>query len=264
MIEKDTKIGAAVAWDPTFSNGSKNPGMYSTNETHVVVNNRPQGLPVNQTILVEKETNAGTSDVLASLAKVWRWDAPDRARIRNVPIRDDVHRIASKYMPPNGKAIDAVTSFLRWRIEAMDEDGGSVPGMLVLLSSTGTGKTSAGGWAVTWNHAPALYTTAWNVPVRVPEMLDAWAAMVAPDLLVIDEIGREPPDRASSIMELFLDRDSQGLATILMGTLSGAEFMTRYVIDDASVSSRIEQQRLSGFDPIVSFIGDDLRLARGQ
>jgi hypothetical protein len=259
MTEKDTKIGAAVAWDPTFSNGSKNPGMYSTNATHVVVDHRSLRLPV-----TEKEANVGATDLFASMAKVWRWDAPDRSRVRNVPLRHDVHRIASKYIPPQGKALDAVTSFLRWRIEAMGEDEGSVPGLLVLLSSTGTGKTSAGGWAVTWNHASALYTTAAKVPVRNLATFNAWQELVIPDLLVIDELGRNTSERVLSIMDLILDRDSQGLATILLSTLSREEFMARYVNDDESVASRMEQQRLSGFDPIVSFTGDDMRLARAQ
>lgn len=214
--------------------------------------------------MTEKETDVATPSVLADVEKVWRWDAPDRARVRNVPLRYDVHCIASKYIPPHGKAIEAVASFLRWRIEACNGDDDNIPGLLVLLSSTGTGKTSAGGWAVTWNHAPALYTTAYNVHVRRPETRDVWSDLVAPDLLVIDELGREPTGNASSIMDLFLERDSYGFATILMGILTQDEFMSRYVHDDQSIASRILQQRLSGFDPIVEFIEDDLRLVRKQ
>jgi hypothetical protein len=246
LIERNTKVGLGLTlWD-------------TVSPSNAYADNGASELSMTE----EKETDAATHPVLVAVEKVWRWDAPDRARVRNVPLRYDVHRIASKYIPPHGKAIEAVASFLRWRIEACNEDDDNIPGLLVLLSSTGTGKTSAGGWAVTWNHAPALYTTAYNIPVRSAETIKAWDDLVAPDLLVIDELGREPAERASSIADLFLDRDSRGLATILMGILTQDEFASRYVNGDESIASRLKQQRADGFDPIVEFAEDDLRLTR--
>jgi DNA replication protein DnaC len=140
-----------------------------------------------------------------------------------------------------------------------------VPGALVLLSHAGGGKTSAGAWAVTWHRRKALYTTASHVAanplVHHSEARSVWSSLLAPDLLIIDEIGREPSDKGPSmVMALYLERDAHGRATILMGNRTTAEFLSRYIEGDGAIGSRFEQQRALGLDPVVPFAGRDLRM----
>lgn len=206
------------------------------------------------------------AETKASIERTWVRNAPTRARVRDVPARDDVRRVALMQNPPDGEAMDAVVSFLRWRARASEKAGGRrVPGLLVLLSQAGGGKSSAGGWAVTWHREDALYTTAATVAANpltnYSESRDTWASLLAPDLLVIDEIGREPNEKgASMLMALYLERDARGRATILMGNRTTDQFLERYVTGDDAVGSRLEQQRARGFDPVVAFTGDDLRI----
>lgn len=206
------------------------------------------------------------AETKAFWARKWANDAPTRAHIRQVPKRLDVQQIVLMVKPPDSEAMTAVTSFLRWREGVSKKTNGrGVAGLLVLLSQAGGGKTSAGAWAVTWHKEDALYTTAVKIAANpltsYSESHDTWASWLSPDLLVIDEVGREPTEKGSSILvTLYLERDALGRATILMGNRTEDEFMSRYVVGDSAIGSRLDQQISKGFDPIVSLAGDDLRL----
>lgn len=220
-----------------------------------------------RTLAESEQAGAMQAESRATHERIWRYNASMRAAARGVPPRDDVRRIALMPRPPIGAAIEAAASFLRWRAHrSAQASARGVPGVLVLLSHAGGGKSSAGGWAVTWHRQEALYTTAAHVAANPllhhSESRSAWSALRAPDLLVIDELGREPVEKGlSPIMSLYLERDALGRATILMGNRTAAEFLERYVRPDDAIGSRFEQQRLRGFDPVVSFAGPDLRIA---
>jgi hypothetical protein len=219
-----------------------------------------------RTLTGSEQARALQAETRASLERIWRRNAPMRASTRGVPARDDVRRMALMPRPPSGSAMDAVASFLRWRANrSAKANGRSVPGVLVLLSRAGSGKSSAGGWAVTWHRHDALYTTASHVAanplVHHSEARNAWSALRAPDLLVIDEVGREPADKGPSpLTALCMERDALGHATILMGNRTTLEFLERYVQTDEAMGSRLQQQRMRGMDPVVSFAGPDLRM----
>lgn len=206
------------------------------------------------------------TETKASFARMWENNAPVRARIRQVPTRIDVRSIVLMAHPPKSEAMNAVTSFLSWRKGISKKtDGRGVAALLVLLSQAGGGKTCAGAWAVTWHKEDALYTRAVKIAANpqtsYSESHEIWASWLSPDLLVIDEVGRESTEKGSSVLvDLYLERDSLGHATILMGNRTEEEFMNRYVVGDSAVGSRLDQQIVKGFDPIVSFEGDDLRL----
>lgn len=212
-----------------------------------------------------EQMRAIQAETRTSIERIWRDNAPARANARGVPSRHDVRSVALRHNPPNGLAMDTVVSFLRWRARARDQAGmRGIPGVLVLLSRAGGGKTSAGGWALTWHRESALYTTAAHVAanplIHHSEARSAWEALCTPDLLVIDEMGREPSEKGPSmLMALYLERDARGRATILMGNRTIVEFLDRYVMGDEAILSRLEQQRARGLDPVVAFTGSDLR-----
>ncbi len=205
-----------------------------------------------------------------SLDNIWNRNARQRASDRGVPARDDVRRIALMAEPPEGQVMDTVASFLRWRAQLGERLGVvSVSGALVVLSPAGSGKSSAGGWAVTWSRESALYTTAAQVAANpltsFSDAREAWSLLVAPDLLVIDELGRELGDKGpAAIMSLYLERDARRRATIFMGNRSASEFVSRYIAGDTAIISRFKQQRERGFEPIVAPATQDLRLQGGR
>lgn len=212
---------------------------------------------------VNRAVQAATT---ATLDRLWRQGARTRANDRGVPRRDDVRRVALRADPPAREALDAVRAWLAWRARTrIARRSEHVAAVLVLCAAAGRGKSSAAGWAVAWHRDAALYTDAAHVaahPATAHTDTHApWAALVAPDLLAIDEVGREPGDRGpTTVRELYLARDARGRATLLLGNCTAEEFVARYVAPDGAVASRFEQQARAGFDPIREWRGDDLRL----
>lgn len=188
----------------------------------------------------------------------WRSKARARARERNAPLDDDdVAKYALEPRPAAGQAMDAVREFLAWR-DAQSERG-RYKGIFVVLSEPGGGKSSAGAWAVVWHRDSALYLTAAEVSssprTAFTDTHAAWRAMVAPDLVVVDEIGmdRDP----STVLALALERYNRGRATVLLGNLTPDAFFARY--PDPRLQSRLQHQASRGGPTLIELTTGDLR-----
>jgi DNA replication protein DnaC len=198
---------------------------------------------------------------IAARVREWQRKAAVRARERGVPIDDaDVRRFALEPHPAAGQALAGVRAFLSWRDEqAAAARSPRFKAVFVVLSPPGGGKTTAGAWAVTWHHDSALYLTAVEVAASprtaFSETHAVWRSWLAPDLVVIDEIGteREP----GTVLALAQERYNRGRATILMGNLTPDAFFSRY--PDPRLDSRLEQQSARGGPTLLVLTCGDLR-----
>jgi DNA replication protein DnaC len=191
----------------------------------------------------------------------WERKAATRARERNAPVDDhDVRRFALDPRPTDSQALDALREFLAWRESmAATEHSGRYKAIFVMLSPPGRGKSTAGAWAVVWHRDSALYLTAAEVSssprTAYTDTHAVWRSWLAPDLLVVDEIGteREP----ATVLSLAQERYNRGRATIVMGNLTPDGFFARY--PDPRLDSRLEQQSQRGGPTMIELTSGDLR-----
>lgn len=183
-------------------------------------------------------------------------EATALADLRGVPAADDVRAAVLDAAALPTEALKALRP-LRDRTAHVVRDGRQRPGVIVLLGSPGQGKTVALGRAVLRHPRSARYLTAADVvaPNGHSEARRAWADLLAPDLLALDEVGRET-HAPGVLVELLMARWAAGRFSVLASNLDPRAFGERY--RDDALRDRIATQ---GFRASVVLAGPSLRRA---
>jgi DNA replication protein DnaC len=135
-----------------------------------------------------------------------------------------------------------------------------VPWML-LLGSTGRGKTLAAAWALLRNGG--RYVGARELErlatARYGDEAETFAALLATRMLVVDDIGRERDagHMTAALLDLVDERRKRGQKTIAISNVAKAAFLKAYA--DERLLSRLAEPGIAAW---VSDAGDDLRRAK--
>lgn len=137
--------------------------------------------------------------------------------------------------------------------------------LVVLLGGTGIGKTSALAWSVARHAREARYALARDAASALVDRPRAFESerdaaelcdtLRAVDLLALDELGTEPQRDSAELLGLASHRCDEGRATVLAGNLSLAQFVARYLEQDARFASRLASPR----GCLVDLSGEDSR-----
>lgn len=155
------------------------------------------------------------------------------------------------------------------RARAFAEDFTPAKGNLLLLGTTGTGKThisTAIAKSVIEQGFTVLYDSAQNIIAAYEnDRFHSGYGQSEPeankfiecDLLIIDDLGTEFVNSftVSALYNLFNTRQNRGLATIISTNLSPKELTTRY-------EDRIYSRIIGNDYKILQFVGEDYRLKR--
>lgn len=127
--------------------------------------------------------------------------------------------------------------------------------ILVMLGGTGCGKTSAAAWSCAWHAGSYTKTRALEMAHRAMFGAEsqAWQSLMRANMLVIDDIAREPDAHAVAAFEDAID-ERQSRPTIVTGNITKAELAQRY---GGRVASRLAE---SG--AVVWLDGQDMRARR--
>jgi hypothetical protein len=197
----------------------------------------------------------------ASLAAMEFRRLDAEATLRGVPTDPDVRDVALRRDPSGTDQLETVAAVLGRRGA---KPGRPRPCLLVLLGPPGTGKSCALAWAVTHHARTSRFATAALVAASLrnghSEARAAWDRLLAPDLLAVDELGRE--HNPGAVVELVIDRWSAGKATLLCGNLEPDAFRARY--PDPALRSRMHLQVSRGEPCLVVLSGDDMRRGGGE
>jgi hypothetical protein len=176
--------------------------------------------------------------------RAWHEALRARCETRGVPRGEDLRRwVVADTL--EGRAADDIAHAL----ERRGDPHRARWSLIVLLGSTGVGKTAAMVRAVARHPRDARYTLSRDAALALSErprsfeqervVMELRESLLGADLLALDELGTEPAALSGELLNLVSTRCGEGRVTMLAGNLSLPVFTARYLDADGRFASRL-------------------------